>query len=271
MKRELETIANTVRKDIILMSYKSKSAHLGGSLSCVDILVALYFSVMKIYPKKPLHPLRDRFILSKAHDVKALYAVLAAKGFFPKSYLDEFEKDNAILPGHSIRHIVPGIEISAGSLGHGLSIASGIAYAAKSDKKSFTVYTLLSDGECQEGSTWEAFLFAGHHKLNNLVAIIDYNKLQGFGRVNDILRLEPFSHKLIDFGWDITEVNGHNIPELLKAFKAATLRKKKPQIILAHTIKGYKGVPKYQNKVASHYKPPTLEEAQKAIEKLNKQ
>lgn len=194
-KKELEKISKKVREDILSMSYKAQSAHTGGALSCVEILVALYFNVMRIYPKNSEHPLRDRLIFSKAHDAKALYAVLCSRGFFRRSVLEGYEANGGLLPGHSTRHCVPGVEVSAGGLGHGLSMAAGIAYTGKIDTKDFRVFAILSDGECDEGSTWEAALFAGHNKLDNLTSIIDSNKLQGFGFTEDVLDLEPLADK----------------------------------------------------------------------------
>jgi transketolase len=264
----LKEHADNVRKLVMEMAYKAQSAHTGGSLSCVDFLTVLYFVIMKINPKKPLDKDRDRLIFSKAHDCKALYAVLAEKGFFNKKRLKDYEKDGG-LPGHSARNVLPGIEISAGSLGHGLSIASGIAYARKLEgKRKGKVFVVLSDGECEEGSTWEGFLFAGHHKLDNLTAVIDYNKIQAFGRIDDVLSLEPFKEKLKSFNWEVKEANGHDLSEVVSALKIIPFKKNKPSVLIAHTIKGYKGVAKYVDKIDSHYKPPTEEEYKKAIEKL---
>ena len=263
-KHNLLKSANNVRKSIMGMAYTAQSAHTGGSLSCVDILTVLYFSIMKINPQKPLDPTRDRLIFSKAHDCKALYAVLAEKSFFNSEKLNTYEMDGG-LPGHSTRNIVPGIEASAGSLGHGLSIATGIAYAKKLDKKSQKVFAILSDGECDEGSTWEAILFAGHHKLDNLIAIVDYNKLQAYGRISEVLELEPFADKWKAFGWEVREVDGHNIDGIESILINLPFRKGKPSVLLAHTIKGYLGVKKYVDQVSSQYKPPTEEEYEKVL------
>lgn len=267
--KSLENIAKQVRKEIILMSARAQSAHMGGALSCVEILTALYFSAMRINPKNPKAKDRDRLIFSKAHDAKALYAVLCLAGFFPKKILEGYEVNGGKLPGHSVRDCVPGVEISAGSLGHGLSIASGIALAAKRDENKFRTFAILSDGECQEGSTWEAVLFAGHHRLDNLVAIIDYNKLQGFGRVEDILRLEPFAQKWKAFGWEPKEVNGHNLVELSNLLHKLPLAKGKPTVVIAHTIKGLGGPKQHINKISSQYIPPTWQEAKELIAKLS--
>lgn len=259
--------ADEIRKNIIKMAYKAQSAHTGGSLSCVDLLTVLYFSIMRVDPNDPFSKNRDRFIFSKAHDSKALYAVLAERGYFDKKILSKYEKNNG-LPGHQTRHVLPGIEVSAGSLGHGLSIAAGIAYSGKLDKKPFRVFSMLSDGECDEGSTWEAILFAGHHKLTNLIAIVDYNKIQSYGRTHEILDLEPFKDKWKTFGWGASEVDGHNILKIETALKTIPIKKNKPSVLICHTIKGYKGVEKYVDTVASHYKPPTEEEYRDAIKNL---
>jgi len=268
MEKELKKIARNVRKNIILMSMRAKSAHTGGALSCVEILVALYFKIMKVFPKDPQNPARDRLIFSKAHDGKVLYAVLAERGFFNKKILDGYEQDGGKLPGHSTRRCVPGVEASAGALGHGLSMAAGMAYVGKQDNKKFRVFTVLSDGECDEGSTWEAILFSGHHKLDNLTAIVDYNKLQGYGFTKDVLDLEPFAAKWMSFGWEAKEIDGHNFNEIIGILSKLPLKTGKPSVIIAHTIKGLGGVPAHINQVSSQYKPPSEEEAHEAIKKL---
>lgn len=253
-------VAQNVRKNILLMSFRAQSAHTGGALSCVEILVALYFEIMKVYPKNPYDKKRDRFIFSKAHDAKALYAVLAERGFFNKKILEGYEQDNGQLPGHSTRHCVPGVEASAGSLGHGLSIAAGSAFALKQSGKKNKVFVLISDGECDEGSVWEAALFSSHHKLDNLITIIDYNKLQGFGFTKDVLNLEPLRKKWESFGWSVKEIDGHNLSKIVRVLKDVPFSKNKPTLIIAHTIKGFGGVPIHVNRVSSQYKPPTKEQ-----------
>ncbi len=265
----LRNKAKQVRKDIIEMSFRAKSAHTGGALSCVEILVSFYFEIMNIDSKNPYGKDRDRLVFSKAHDAKALYAVLAECDFFDKKLLEGYESNNGKLPGHSTRHCVPGVEVSAGSLGHGLSMAVGMAYAGKIDSKKHRIFCIISDGECDEGSTWEAILFAGHHKLDNLVTIVDYNKLQGFGYTKDVLNLEPFSKKWECFGWQAVELDGHNFNELIAALKKTPIKKNKPTVIIAHTIKGLGGVPIYVNKISSQYKSPTQEEADEAIRRLS--
>lgn len=263
----LQKHANSVRRSVMEMAYNAESAHTGGSLSCVDILTVLYFSIMKINPQKPQDPKRDRFVFSKAHDCKALYAVLAERGYFDKKTLTTYETDGG-LPGHSTKQVVPGIEVSAGSLGHGLSIATGMAYAIKKDNKLSQVFVMLSDGECDEGSTWEAILFAGHHNLDNMIAIIDYNKIQSFGRTKDVLDLEPFRQKWEAFGWEVKEADGHNIGKIISTLGKLPFQKNKPSVLIAHTIKGYKGVKKHIDQVSSHYKPPTKEEYKEVIKNL---
>ena len=268
MFQDLEKFSTEVRKDIISMSARAKSAHTGGALSCVEILVTLYFRIMKVFPKDPENPQRDRLIFSKAHDGKVLYAILAERGFFNKKILDGYELDGGKLPGHSTRHCVSGIEASAGALGHGLSMATGMAYVGKKDNKKFRVFAVLSDGECDEGSTWEAILFAGHHRLDNLIVIVDYNKLQGYGFTKDVLDLEPFAAKFESFGWEVKEIDGHNFNEINGSLSKLPLKVNKPSVIIAHTIKGLGGVPTHINQVSSQYKPPSEEEAHEAIRKL---
>ncbi len=265
---DLKNVARDIRKDILLMSYRAKSAHTGGALSCVEILVTLYFRTMKVFPKFSNHADRDRLIFSKAHDAKALYAALSRRGFFDKQVLEGYEADGGFLPGHSTRNCVPGVEVSAGSLGHGLPMACGIAFAGKMDKKQYRVFAVLSDGECDEGSTWEAALFAGHHKLNNLTVIVDYNKLQGYGYTVDVLELEPFAKKWESFHWQVQEVDGHNITELIAAFSTDQRNSDQPRVVIAHTVKGLGGVSKHVNQVSSQYKSPTEEELHIALKEL---
>ncbi len=277
----LEKQAAEVRRDIISMSYHAKSAHMGGALSSVELLVALYFSVMRINPKKPEDPTRDRLIFSKAHDAKVLFSVLSRRGFFDPAILSGYEQNDGLLPGHSTRHCVPGVEVSAGALGHGLSMAVGVAWAVKyktgegswfmvhGKKKSTTmnyelstknyprVFAVISDGECDEGTTWEAGLFAGHHKLNNLCVIIDYNKLQGFGCTKDVLNLEPLADKWRAFGFEVKDIDGHSFSEIISATSSVH---KKPLVIIAHTIKGRGGPKAHEGNISSQYIPPSTEE-----------
>jgi transketolase len=268
-EKALISVAKKVRKNILTMSLRAQSAHTGGALSVVEILVALYFKIMNVCPNDPYNEKRDRLIFSKAHDGKALFAVLAERGFFNKKVLQGYEMNGGRLPGHSTRHCVPGVEVSAGALGHGLSIAAGVAYAGKLDKKDFKVFAILSDGECDEGSTWEAILFAGHHRLHNLIAIVDYNKLQGFGFTKDVLDLEPFPAKWRSFSWNVEVINGHSFAEIESAVNNAK-KSKKPTVIIANTIKGLGGVKKHINQISSQYKPPTREEFAELFEEEDK-
>lgn len=267
-------IQKEVRLDILKMSFAAQSAHAGGAYSCVEILVALYWNILHIFPKNSQHPNRDRLIFSKGHDAKALFAVLARRGFFNPKILLGYEKDGGKLHGHSTRGM-PGVETSNGSLGHGLPMSVGMAYALKkllvgpsSKVKKTRVFTIISDGECDEGTTWESALYAVHHKLDNLTVIIDYNKLQGYGTVNEILALEPLARKWESFGWVVHEVNGHDIHSLIALLKKLPFKKNTPSLVIAHTIKGLGGVEHYVNQVASQYKPPTKEEFKKTKKTL---
>jgi transketolase len=248
-----------IRKKIIKMKYESQEGHLGSALSCADILNALYFKILNIDPKNPSDENRDRFILSKGHAASALYAVLAQRGFFEENILNEYCKNGSELAGHPIKESVPGVEASTGALGHGLPMGEGIALAGKNDKKDYKVFVLMSDGECDEGTTWEAALFSAHNKLDNLIVIIDYNKWQAFGRTNEVLNLEPLAKKWEDFGWSAKEIDGHNFEELEKVLLSIPFEKGKPSIVIAHTIKG-KGVSFLEDKLESHYKHLTKEE-----------
>lgn len=265
---DLTSLSASVRRSVIEMAYRARSAHTGGSLSSVEILTALYFGVLKIFPEEPTHDKRDRLVFSKAHDCKALFAVLAERGFFPKERLKEYEQDGG-LPGHATRTALPGVEISAGSLGHGLSIASGMALAAKLDDKKHRVFVMLSDGECDEGSTWEAALFSGHHKLDNLIAVVDYNKIQSYGRTKDVLDLEPFTGKWRAFGWEAREVDGHDAYKVSEALRLLPFEKGKPSVLIAHTVKGFGGPVAHVDQVSSHYKPPTDIEFAEFLSKEN--
>lgn len=265
--REFEAIARAMRLSILRMVYRSRGAHIGGSFSSVDILVALYFGVMRIFPRRPNNPNRDRFVLSKGHGIAALYAALAERGFFSKKLLDTYCADGSNLPGHSSRGSVAGVEVSTGSLGHGLSMGAGMALAAKRDGKQYRTFVLLSDGECDEGSTWEAVLFAGQHKLDNLVAIVDYNKWQSFGRTKEVMDLEPFEKKWSDFRWGVKECNGHDFSSLMRAFAKIPFQKGKPSVLIAHTVKG-KGWSAIEDTLKSHYLPPTADEYKAAVEEI---
>jgi len=260
-------IAKEIRKKVLKMVFDSRTSHLGSSLSAVDILTVLYFKILKIDPKNPLDENRDRFILSKGHAAAALYAALAERGFFPKEILDGYCRDGGKLPGHSTRGCVPGVEVSTGSLGHGLPMGAGMAIAAKNDGKNYRIFILMSDGECEEGSVWEAALFASHHQLDNLIGIIDYNKLQAFGRTNEILNLEPLKKKWESFGWSVKEIDGHDFSQIEENLSQIPFEKGKPSLLICHTIKG-KGVSFIEDKLEWHYKNLTKEEYDMALKEL---
>ena len=256
--------ATNIRRLILEMHYEAQSSHIASSLSCVDILTALYFKVLRVNPAKPLAPSRDRFILSKGHAASSLYATLALRGFFRKDVLKRYCLDNNCLPGHSTRGSVPGVEVSTGSLGHGLSIGAGIALAGRNDNRDYRVFVLMSDGECEEGSVWEAAMFARQHKLDNLISIIDYNKIQAFGWTKEVLDLEPFAEKWKAFGWEVREIDGHNFQEIVSCLKKIPFNRNIPSVIIAHTVKG-KGVRFMENKLDWHYKSPNKEELKEVL------
>ena len=260
-------LAKNIRKHVLKMTSKGKSSHVGSALSIADILAVLYTN-MNINPKDPIDPKRDRFILSKGHAGAAVYAVLAELGFFSKEILDTHYQDGSILSGHVSHKGVPGVEFSTGSLGHGLSVASGFALAAKRKSLNFKSYVLLSDGELDEGSNWEAILFAPHHNLDNLTCIVDYNKLQSLTSVKETLNLEPLKDKITSFGWNVIDIDGHNHDELQESISKNT---SKPKFIIANTIKG-KGVSFMENKPEWHYwQKMTLKQKNKMLEELDAQ
>lgn len=262
----LKGIAKSVRRDILNMIYEAGSGHPGGSLSSVEILVTLYFYKMNTNPKNPSWPNRDIFILSKGHCCPALYAILAAKGFFPREELRTFRKLNSRLQGHAYKG-VPGVEASTGSLGQGLSIANGMAIAARYDKRKIRVYCLLGDGEIDEGQVWEAVMSASFRKLDNLCAIIDKNSIQQDGRTRLIKSLEPLKDKWVSCGWHALETDGHNIKALKNALDKAEKIKRRPTVIIANTIKG-KGVSFMENNPAWHGKAPDRDELEKALKDI---
>ena len=264
-KLELTTV--NIRKHIIEMLYLAKSGHPGGSLSAADAIVALYFSHMTHNPKKPRDPDRDRFILSKGHAAPALYAVLAECGYFTVGELKKLREINSMLQGHPVCLHIPGIEASTGSLGHGLSFASGIALAGRLDKKDYNVYVMMGDGETNEGQIWEAAAVASHYKLDNLTALIDRNFLQIDGRTEDVLRLESITDRWSSFGWHVIEVDGHNMVQILDALDEADHHKNQPSMIVLNTVKG-KGVSFMENNVDFHGVAPNEIEHKLAMEEL---
>ncbi len=260
----LRKISIDIRRSVVRMHTRANSSHVGSALSCVDILVALFFEIMK---SKQKCGNGDRFILSKGHAVSALYATLAKSGFYSERLLEEYCVDGGRLPGHAKANCVAGIEVSTGSLGHGLSIGLGMALAARHDKYDYRIFVLLSDGECDEGSIWEAALFASHHKLDNVVGIVDYNKLQAFGRTNEVLNLEPLADKWRAFGWSVKEIDGHDFGQILCTLESVPFAKDRPSVVIAHTIKG-KGVSFMEDQLAWHYKSPNQSELQTALREL---
>lgn len=263
---ELEKKTHTVRCHIIRMLTEAGSGHTGGSLSMAEIVTALFFRILRHDPSDPAWPERDRFILSKGHGVPAVYAVLAEAGYFPVEELMTLRKINSRLQGHPSSTILPVLETSTGPLGLGISVAVGVALSAKRDHKNFHVYSLVGDGECDEGQVWEAAMAASKYTLNNLTVICDRNRFQLDGAVDHIMPLEPFADKWRSFGWTVKEIDGHNMGQIV-----ATLEDSKDQsrqtLIVAHTVKG-KGVSFMENNNDFHGKAPTIEEAQKALEIL---
>ena len=264
---ELELLANRIRRRAIKMIHRAKSSHVGSVFSSVDILAALYEKILRIDPAQPDWIDRDRFILSKGHASAGLYTVLAERGFFSESWLDEFCLDGGRLAGHATHIGVPGVEVSTGSLGHGLPLACGMALVGKRESRPFRVFTMLSDGECDEGSTWEAVLFAPFHHLDNLVAIVDYNKIQSLGTVKEVLDLDSLAAKWQAFGWSVLEIDGHNFTQIEGALREIPARPGRPTCIIAHTIKG-KGVSFMENKLLWHYRSPDEGELRLALAEL---
>ena len=264
---ELREITRKVRTDILTMLNQAGSGHTGGSLSAADILTALYFSKMKHNPKNPKWEDRDRFVLSKGHAAPALYAVLARCGYFNPEALYSLRKLGSILQGHPDMNTTPGVEISTGSLGQGLSIANGMALGLKLDKKNTRVYVLMGDGEIEEGQIWEAAMSAAHYKIDNLCALLDYNGLQIDGPVKEIMNVDPLPDKWKSFGWHVFEIDGHDIEAILDALHKAEKIKGKPSIIICNTVKG-KGVSFFENKVEYHGVAPTDEELEGALKEL---
>ncbi len=264
------SLAKRVRQHVLRMTHRAKSAHVGTSFSMVELLAVLYGGVLRVDPVHPTWDERDRFILSKGHGCAGLYAVLAECGFIPLAWLDDFCKDGARLAGHVTHTGVPGVEVSTGSLGHGLSIACGIALAGKRDERQYRVFTLLSDGECDEGSTWEAVLFAPHHRLDNLVVMVDYNKIQSLGTVKEVLDLDPFGAKWEALGWAVQEIDGHNFEQIEGALEAVPFESGRPSCIIAHTVKG-KGVSFMEDELLWHYRSPDDEELARALAEVGGQ
>ena len=266
--RELKRIAANIRLGIIEEVFHAASGHPGGSLSVADVITYLYFCEMKTDVNHPAWEDRDRFVLSKGHTCPALYAALAEKGFFPKEDLKTFRHINSYLQGHPDRKYIPGIDMSSGSLGQGISAACGMALAAKLQNKDYRVYTVLGDGESQEGQVWEAAMFAAHYKLDNLCAVLDFNGLQIDGRITDVMNPTPLDSKFEAFGWNVICINGHDFNEIEQAFAKARQTKSKPTLILSSTTKG-KGVSFMEDQVGWHGKAPNADEYAQAVQELN--
>jgi len=264
MNYSLSEFSKSIRMTALEMTSQGGSSHIGSIFSCADIVSVLYGAILNVHPNNLDSKSRDRFILSKGHAGAGVYVALAKCGFITEDMLEEHYQNGSLLSGH-ISHKIPGVEVSTGSLGHGLPIGVGLALAGVVDNNSYRVFVLMSDGECDEGSNWEAILLAAHHKLNNLVVIIDYNKLQSINSNSDTLNLEPFRQKWESFGWYVDEVDGHNHDDIL--YSLSNIDKKKPTCVIAHTIKG-RGVSFMENSVLWHYRTARGDELHDAMREL---
>lgn len=264
MTPDSRTFAARIRAHALRMTSRANASHIGTALSMADILAVLYTDILRIDPANPVWHDRDRFILSKGHGTTTLFASLAERGFFPLDWLDTYGQDGTKLAGHIVHSGVPGVEMSTGSLGHGLPVACGMALAARHEKSGRRVFCLLSDGELDEGSNWEAILFAPHHKLDNVIAIVDYNKIQSFGSVREVLDLEPLIDKWKAFKWCVAEIDGHDHASIHAVLSTAPLEPGKPTVVIAHTVKG-KGVSFMENQLAWHYKSANADQLAQAL------
>ena len=265
---QLETTALTLRQRLVTTSAAAKISHLGSCLSCVELLVALYWQELRVDPANPEYPERDRFLLSKGHGAPILFQVLAERGFFPLERLDDFGKAGSVFHEHPPKPgYIPGIEAATGSLGHGLPMALGMALAARIQKRPTRCYALMSDGECNEGSIWEAALLAAAQKVNTLTAIIDFNKWQATGRSQEVMALDPLAAKWEAFGWHAQEIDGHDFEAIISALVAARVETNRPSVIVAHTVKG-KGVSFMEDDNNWHYRTPNPEELAAALAEL---
>lgn len=265
--KELENIAKKIRLGIIEQVYNGKSGHPGGSLSCADILTVLYFNQMNISPENPKSPKRDRFVLSKGHASPALYSTLAHRGYFDIEELKTFRNIESKLQGHPDMNKVPGVDMTTGSLGQGLSVANGMALSSKLNSDGLRVYCLVGDGEIQEGQIWESMMSSAHYKLDNLCLIVDNNNLQIDGEVDKVKNIYPIDEKLKSFGFEVIKIDGHNISQIIEAFESAKKIKGKPTAIIANTIKG-KGVSFMENQAGWHGKAPNEEQYKQALQEL---
>jgi transketolase len=266
-ENELKKKARHHRRDIIKMLHKAGSGHPGGSLSSIDILTVLYHNVLRHNPEDPNWADRDRFVLSKGHICPALYSILSDFGYFEREELKHLRQYGCMLQGHPCMHHTPGLEISSGSLGQGLSVAVGIALGARMNKTDFRTYCLMGDGELQEGQVWEASMAAGHYKLDNLCAIVDKNGLQIDGKVDDVMTIDPLTDKFLAFNWNVIEIDGHEVLEIENAFRQASQFTGKPTVIIAHTVKG-KGVSYMENAPGWHGVAPDNEQLEIALAEL---
>ncbi|MYM70401.1 transketolase [Pseudoduganella sp. FT55W] len=264
-----QALALRIRQTALTMCYNKKASHLGGAFSAADMLAVLYHDVMASRPSEPRWAERDRLYYSKGHACTALYAVLAERGYFPREDLDTFTDNGSLLTSH-VNHKVAGVELSTGSLGHALSVACGVALAGKRKASSWHSYVIVSDGELDEGSNWEAILFAPHHGLDNLTLVVDYNKIQSFGSTAEVLNLDPLADKFKAFGWDTVEVDGHDHAALAAALSKQGRTANKPRAVIAHTIKG-KGVDFMEGQLAWHYKSPNKDQYEQAMAQLQVQ
>ena len=263
-------LARDIRIAALRMVSRANASHIGSVFSCAETLACLYGAVLRVRPGEPDWPDRDRFVMSKGHAAAGLYATLALRGFFPRERLDDFSVDGGSLYGHVTHRGVPGVEVSTGALGHGLAVAVGLAAGAFRTGASWRVFALLSDGECDEGSTWEAALLGPAWKLSNLTAIVDYNKIQSLGRVEAVVPLEPFADKWRAFGWDVREVDGHDVDALIEALDPVRWPPAgRPRCVLAHTVKG-KGVSFMEDDLLWHYRTPKGEEFDRALAELER-
>lgn len=267
----LKRLAHLVKKDVLEMSYKAQVGHIGSAISIADILTVLYLSILKVNPKTPKNPNRDRFILSKGHAAAALYAVLYRKGYFTRRDLLSFCSEGGVFGSHPVYDLKLGIELSTGSLGHGLSVGAGLALGLKKNnrKRAPRVFVLLSDAELNEGSVWEAVMFSAHHKLDNLIAIIDDNNYQGLGKAENVIKMQPLRKKWESFDWKSRTIDGHNIEEISKALKEVPFVKNSPSIIIAKT-KTAKGISFLEDKQEAHYFPLNEEQYKKALADIEK-
>lgn len=266
--KELELIAYKIRKHALIGVHSAKSGHPGGSLSIAEILSVLYFDEMNVDANNPKNPDRDRFVLSKGHCAPALYGTLAEKGYFPKEDIRTLRQADSYLQGHPDMKHIPGVDMSTGSLGQGICAANGMALAAKLDGKSYRVYAILGDGECEEGQVWEAAMFASHYKLDNLTAFVDFNGLQIDGDITKVMNPTPFDQKFKSFGWNVITIDAHNVGEIKSAIESAKNCKGKPTVIIAKSVKG-KGVSFMENNAAWHGSAPNDEQFEAAMKELD--